>query len=485
MRLKNLFDAKTVFSTFKGTLVGVGLTAFPRIVPAYFIKDYRLITLRNTQDLPLIREKVPVFCLEEEVAPDRAGGIARSDALLAQEPVKAHLSSFPEPRSLFVYQSYPSLERMATREGWRLLANPSQLRLRVGHRSFFMRMVKRLELPAIPGAIHPIEVLSLKDYTDWVDSLGPEMVIQLPDVRQGGGRGTFFIRSKGDYDGIIEKLRAGHWRENTLESVSIRKLIHGVSASMAVCLTRYGVLMSGLQRQLVDLPYVRGESEDGIFCGHSWGEDRWNRDTRLSAVNQARRIGSYLWDMGVKGIIGIDFIVDERDQTPYPVEINPRLTGAFPMMSLLHLKDGRLPMEVFHMLELLDMPYSMDVGELNEQYALPFKGSHLLIFQLSGEKKITGWGVKPGLYELDRDPHAPEFVRPASSYEDFQNERQFIVIDGPPHASDTDRVFKDSLFRLCHLLFPYSVIDPKGDLLPHAHVAAQWVHRRLTREKRR
>jgi hypothetical protein len=482
MRIKNLIDANSVFSTLRGPLVGVGLTAFPRIVPAYFIEDYRLITLRKTQDLQLLREKMPIFCLEEENPPDRVSGIGRSDALLAQGPVKAYLSSLRDPRSLFTYQSYPSLERLAKREGWRLLANPAQLRLRAGGRSFFMRMVKTLALPQIPGAIHPIRVLGLKDYTDWTDSLGPQLVIQLPDVRQGGGRGTFFIRSRGDYDGIREKLGGGYWRENTLESVSIRKLINGISASMALCLTRYGILMSRLQRQLVDLPYVRGESEDGIFCGHSWGDDPWTQEARKNAADQARRIGTYLWNMGIKGIIGIDFIVEEATHTPYPVEINPRLTGAFPMMSLLHLKDGRVPMEVFHILELMDMPYSMDVGELNEQYAVPLRGSHLLIFQLSGEKKIQGRRVKPGLYELDPGKQTPLFLKPAASYDAFQNEKQFIVIDGPPVSDNFEAISKDSLFRLCHLLFPCPVTDPKGELSPHAHFAAQWVHRRLTPE---
>ena len=98
--------------------------------------------------------------------------------------------------------------------------------------------------------------------------------------------------------------------------------------------------MSGLQRQLIDLPYCSGLEEDGVFCGHTWGECEWSESVREEAVQQGRLVGEYLAGLGYKGILGIDFVVDSDDHKVYPLEINPRLTGAFPVLSQIHLKNG-------------------------------------------------------------------------------------------------------------------------------------------------
>jgi len=45
--------------------------------------------------------------------------------------------------------------------------------------------------------------------------LGPELVIQLPDIGQGGGRGTFFVRSAEAYDLLVELV----WEVQKLEHV--------------------------------------------------------------------------------------------------------------------------------------------------------------------------------------------------------------------------------------------------------------------------
>ncbi|MDZ7695597.1 MAG: ATP-grasp domain-containing protein [Deltaproteobacteria bacterium] len=484
MFLQDLDDARTCLSALNGTLVGVGMTAFSRIIPAAFLDAYCVIALKKTRDLPLLRERMPVFCLEEAVGSSRVGGIARSDALLAHGTVMDYLASLHDPKHLFIYQNYPSLTAMAGQAGWRLLANPASLQMKAGDRAFFMEMMNRLGLPGIPGAIHPIQVLNQKRYAHWVDVLGPELVIQLPDMRQGGGRGTFFIRSGEDYDRVRDRLCRRRWRGIALETVSIRRMIRGISASVTLCLTRHGILMSGLQRQLVDLPYLNGEPEDGIFCGHSWGSEPWSSYSRQQAADQARRMGAYLWDMGVKGIIGIDFVIGQRDRMPYPVELNPRLTGAFPMLSMLHLEAGWLPMELFHLLAFLNLPHSVDVHALNEQYARPLTGSHLLIFKGSGEETIQAPVLKPGLHEVDMETGRAVFIKPALSYDAIQHSRQFIVIDGPPDGGGEGAASPDSRSRLCHLLFSDPIMDRNGNLSSEAALAAEWVHEKLIRGTR-
>ncbi len=481
------------------------MTAYSRISPACFLgAPYHIVSLRKTLDLPLLRAKAEIFCLEEEIGKPVQGRGLNSELLLRHSPVQRFLRKLPMPRSLLLYQNYPGLVDLAKREGWRLLANPADLRIQVGGRAFFEKLVAELGLPKVPGTIYPLQVFRGLGYDHWAKRLGPEFVVQLPDISQGGGRGTFFVRSPEGYEQLKERLKEEIWRGVKIASVSIHRYVQGIPASVAVCLTRNGVLTSRLQRQLIDLSYCRTFPEDGIFCGHVWDEGRWPSGIVRAARDQVERIGRYLWDRGYKGILGIDFIIDEGNEEVYPLEINPRFTGAFPMLSLLYLKAGKIPLEVFHILEFLDVKYEIDVEALNEDYSTPIRGSHLLLF-LRGE--IEGASVRdlrPGLYEHNEKEKRISFVSPAYDYQDIRNDTQFVVIDGPlsstgplPFRKSSDETGRESPrsgigygasgevfgstdppYRLCRILFSYPIADMKGVVSPHALGVIDWVYDR-------
>ena len=476
MFLRELDHVRNLFDSVNGALVGVGMTAFPRIIPSYFLDSYRIISLRKTGDLPQLRKRTEIFCLEEEIEGALPPDFRDSAHLLAHQSVKRYLNRLPQPKHLLLYQNYPDLEKFAKREGWVLLANSADLRLRLRERAFFQQMAAELDLCQAPGAIWPIEVIRERAYEDWASTLGPELVIQLPDIGQGGGRGTFFVRSTGAYNLLQERLREDTWRGVRLKSISIRKFIEGVPASVAICITRHGNLISGLQKQLVDLPYCNDFPEDGIFCGHVWDEMLWSPAVQEEVLNQADRIGAYVASLGYRGILGIDFIIDERCREIYPIEINPRFTGAFPMLSFLHLQNGIIPLEVFHMLEFLDLPYGIDVEDLNRKYAKPIKGSHLLLFLPPDGQKTRFARLLPGLYEYDPGEKRFFFRRDAMEYRDIQNENQFVLVDGPPDVDGNGVVSTGPLGRLCHILFPYPVVGKECAMSPHARAVLEWIY---------
>jgi len=476
MLLRNLSDARELLYSVKGVFAGVGMTAFSRIAPAYFLNSYSIVSLRRTRDLLFLREKARIFCLEEEL-----GGVIRekglnSAVLLAHSLAREFIKGLPNPGYLLVYQNYPLLETLARQEGWFLLANPSALRLRVTDRSFFYRMVNDLSLPVIPGGIQPVKELWERDYQYWAETLGPEFVVQLPDVTQGGGRGTFFVRSPRDYTRLRERLRNSSWREISLKSVSFHRYINGIPVSVTLCVTTHGILLTGIQTQLIDLPYCENLPEDGVFCGHVWDDTPWPSSITGEARRQARAIGTYLAALGYKGILGIDFLIDKSRERIFPLEINPRLTGAFPMLSLLHIRNGTIPLEAFHMLEFLNVPYQVDVEDLNARYEEPLRGSHVLLFLLSNEKRTMSGGLDAGLYDWERERETFSFVRGAIDYHAFENDRQFVVVDGPPDTGGKALASSDPLHRLCRLLFPYPVVDENGILEPPARRAIEWAY---------
>ena len=475
MWLQDLEQTKQLFTRLDGPVIGVGMTAFSRIVPASFLPSYRIICNQKTCDLSLLREKVSVFCFGETVGDDCFNDVENSFQLLSKTCVGEALDSQQDPKYLFLYQNYPELEELSKKRGWRLLANPSQLRIQVGERSFFERVVSDLGFPKIPGGIFPWKTMAGRGYEKWAEKLGTKFVVQLPEIQRGGGRGTFFVESRREYDALQKRLEDRTWRGVRLTSVSVHSFLKGIPASVAFCVTRNGVLVSGLQKQLVDLSYCRGLDENGIFCGHVWG-GMWSEAILTEAREQARKVGNHLASLGYKGIAGMDFIVQLEEEKVYPVEINPRLTGAFPVLSLLQLAHGIVPMEAFHLLEFLDIPYRIDVERFNRQYARPLEGSHLLVLCGAGRKAHSFKPLRVGIWEYNPEKRDCSFLKESFDMGEIQNQKQFIVADGPPDGLPAKSGPMDPLHRLCRILFPYSIKNEEG-LWEEVPAIVEWVQK--------
>lgn len=479
MLLRNLEDVKDYFASLKGVFVGAGMTGFSRILPSYFVRGYRLLALRNTGDLALLRKRAELFCLEEETCSTIREAFD-SCRLLGHPLAESYVKGLGKPVYILPYQSYRALEAAARERGWRLLANPAALRERVGGRGFFKDLTDELALRSIPGRFCPIDDVLDRTYDWWRSFLGNRFVLQLPEVAKGGGAGTFFVDSPSSYRRVRQLLHNRVWRGCRLSVASLRRFVEGTPASVALCLTKKGILASALQRQLIDLPFCGDAKESGIFCGHVWGSTPWASPLAEDALEQARKIGSRLRSLGCRGIVGIDFLLDLDGERAYPIEINPRLTGAFPMLSMLHMERGAIPMEAFHILEFLGLPYEADVDQLNEAYAQPVKGSHLLLFLGSGENRVAPRPPRAGCYALETDGTAA-FQGEALDYGEMGEGARFLLADGPPVVQGEAPPSGDPLYRLCRLLFPYPVVDRQGGLLPQAAQAVRWAHRAVIR----
>ena len=81
-----------------------------------------------------------------------------------------------------------------------------------------------------------------------------------------------------------------------------------------------------------------------------------------------RRLGDRLAKEGYKGFLEIDVLVDLDTDEVYLGELNPRISGASSMTNVTAGAYADVPLFLFHLLEFMDVDYTVDVEEINERW---------------------------------------------------------------------------------------------------------------------
>ena len=441
--------------------LGMGVSGFMRVMPAFFLHNYRIIAYRDSRDLDDIGRYCGIFSLQRDHPEEGATPEDSVDStfLLRNPQVQDYISNAGKRVQLFVYQSTEGIEEVCGKFGWNIIGNPALMRMEFGDKGRFRQILKQLGLPIIPGEQISREALMGRGYRHFSLLYGKDMVFQLPDITKGGGRSTFFIRSEMDYMKFLRCISNGRYRGYQVRTINVATLIEGFPASVAVCATRHGALVSSIQTQVMDIPEVlKVHRGNGFFCGHDWTYRKYSPSLNEQAMRIAQTLSGYMWAKGYRGIFGIDLVVDEKAHVVYPVECNTRYTGAFPMLSMLHVRNGAIPMDLFHILEFLDVDYEIDVDALNEAYRRPIGGGHIILFNKSHVPLKVGRDVRSGVYRYDPRGHRIEFMREGLGYEDLRGDDEFILTDGVPRKENIV-VFNDELTRMCRVLFPFQIIE--------------------------
>ncbi len=445
-----------------GSVVGVGVTAFPRSGPAEWLPGYRIACVRRTGDLSALRRTAEIFCLEERLGRplEEAGDSA---SLLSHPATRRYLAGLARPVRLLLYQSSFEIERLAAEEGWHLLANPAALRVRAADRAFFQQLVASQGLPAGPGCIVSFRRFLERPYASWAREMGPRLAVQLPDVVQGGGRSTFFLEDAEGHLRVLERIRPGTWMGKRLHRVSVRTFIEGEPASVTGCVLGGRTRLAPLQRQVIDPPWIAGTGSSGVFGGHSWGGEGWSEPVEAEARRQALAVGRVLASMGYRGVFGLDLLVDRTRERVVPVELNPRLTGALPVLTQIQSAQGETPLELLHLLSFL-APQRTVPGEETRLGAL--RGAHLVLFR--GREGASGIRLPAGLYERGDASRTLRKIGEAADLREIHAADQFILCDGPPfeweHPPSSSEL--DPLERVGRLVFPGPVLTPDGAFRP-------------------
>ncbi len=461
-------------------LVGVGERAFPRAGPALFTSGYNIICSLRTLDLEDIGAWAKVECFQE--AMPHVEPPSDTYSLLSQEEPWKTRGILKAGTRLVLYRQTAQIQEMARQKGWVILANPPEKRLPWEHKCWFRKRLLSMGLPALEFESVNLEFLSPERCSQLMDRWGTALVVQIPCFPQGGGRSSFVVKEPSE----IIQLRAawgnGTHRGHGFRQVMLSPFLGGTSLSMEGCVTPWGILVSPLQLQLVDIPEVLPPTGFGRFCGHQWGYDlpgeTWVEQTARIITQQ---VGRAMAQEGYRGIFGLDFLLDERKRALRVLECNPRYTGAFPTLTLLQLHQGLPPLELFHLLSWMgEDSANMDPHFLEGTHSTLQPAAQVLLFHRNPWKARVTQELPSGLYMwLENEAGARRIGAALPFPVPPVPEEHFVLLDGPPPAGHVLRKGSE-LERVARLIFFKHILGPRpGSLLPEVTRVIQWVYQSL------
>jgi len=472
MLIKDLETLKKFFDSIKTPIFGVGVYAFNRLGLENIVPNYQILSLRYSLETKLIEKDIKILSLEKGMGTKHLREPRNATTVLKHEKTKKYLRQFKKP-ALMVYKPFKKMEKICQENGWQLMANPSHFGKELFENKIkFRKILEEIEVAVPPGKITSVDKLH---YGHLMNRYGLPFVVQHPT--RGGGKGTFFINNQMDFEQAFKKLSTPleEYEESKKDTppteVIVSQFIQGSSPSITGCLTKYGILSTNLQHQILDIPQLYNpEKGSGLFCGHDWTNSRFPEEISQQAYQYVERVGQYFKKYNYQGIFGLDFVLDEKTNQLYVTECNPRLLGSLPTINMVQLINNEIPILACHVLEFLNVDYQIDIEEVNKLMRQEKIGAQMILHNLSGRWARNYQQIKAGVYKLKNNKL--EYLRAGYDLRHLKDKEEFLLGDGVP--------LKKSHFspnrRICRVLTLNKVLLAPKQLTPWASQVAEAVY---------
>ncbi len=274
------------------------------------------------------------------------------------------------------------------------------LRQKMDNKIETVRIGNRAGVPSVPNVL--AEVSDYQNFLEISKDIGPDLVVQT--AFGDSGKTTYFISNEEDWN----KHAADIVGEG---EVKIMKRINCRGSAIEACTTRQGTIVGPLMTELVGFeeltPYKGG------WCGNEIFADSFTPEIREKAKKYTRDFGESLKEEGYRGYFELDFLIDLDNNELYLGELNPRVTGASSMTNHAAFAHADAPLFLFHLLEFSDVPFEIDINELNERWADPDNvdsWSQLVIKHVDQSIDYITDAPESGIWKLQKN-NAVEYVR--------------------------------------------------------------------------
>lgn len=421
-------------------IIGVGATAFSRLGLSSFLPNYEVLCLKKSDEDKEIKKDFSFFQVSYNFEERKHFSTILN--ILDSPEGENFLKKIKDP-VLYLYFANRSVERFLKKKKIKFIGTATSkffnLRSKVG----FYKLLARLGVKILP---HLYLKKSELDFKKLHSKLGGFV---LQRETRGGGKGTIFVFSKDDFKKGLYKFQ----KLSEEKILRATKYISGTSPSMIMCITSSGVIYSPLQYQIISPKnYVSPKLGQGQFAGHDWSSSEFSLEVQRQAREVAQKLGNYLKGK-YRGILGIDFVLDEKKEELYPIECNPRLLGSFPAFPMIQERQNEPQILYFHFLANLFPDLKIDVEKINQQISKKKKGAQIILNNRQEAELEVKRSLKTGVYNFKENQL--NYLRPGYSIVDLKNEEEFIITDGLLSAGTIINKYR----KICRVLTLAKILD--------------------------
>jgi biotin carboxylase len=309
-------------------------------------------------------------------------------------------------------------EQLCEELGFDLILPPDELRRRLDSKIVTTQLGNEAGAPSVPNVLGRAESWEELSELATGHGLGSDLVVQTP--YGDSGKTTFFVASEKDWDKDAADMVG--------QELKVMKRIDNKAVAVEACITRHGTIVGPFMVDLTGYPELTPYK--GGWCGNDLFPEALTPDQRARAIDHVRRLGDRLAQEGYKGFLEIDVLVDLATDEVYLGELNPRISGASSMTNVTAGAYADVPLFLFHLLEFMDVDYTIDVEEINARWrdlAAVDVWSQLIMKEPNDGVELIHAAPRTGTWRLLEDGSFV-FHRPSYDWHDITTEDEAFFL---------------------------------------------------------
>jgi biotin carboxylase len=351
-QLRGISEIRTFFRTNQQPIYFFGPTAFNLLGIDRWVRNFQYVAYYDSWDGAHPR----VFAPQNRPYVEFESSEQINNYLLRDAEVQEHLRRHGGTPMIAMVFFDEETEQICRELGYTLILPPDSLRRRLDSKIVTTQLGNEAGAPSVPNVLSRADSYEQLRGLSTANGLGTDLVVQTP--YGDSGKTTFFIAAQADWDKYAHDIIG--------QELKVMKRINNKAAAVEACITRHGTIVGPFMTDLTGYPELTPYK--GGWCGNDLFPEALSEAQRAAAISHVRRLGDRLANEGYKGFLEIDVLVDLDTDEVYLGELNPRISGASSMTNVTAGAYADVPLFLFHLLEFMDLDYTVDVEEINERW---------------------------------------------------------------------------------------------------------------------
>ena len=350
--LNGIAEIRTFFRTNQQPIYFVGPTAFNLLGIDRWVRHFQYIAYYDSWD----GQHPRVFTPENRPYVEFESSEQINNYLLRDPEVREYLSRRGGTPMVAMVFFDEETEEICREQGYTLILPPDSLRRRLDSKIVTTQLGNEAGAPSVPNVLGHADSYAALTALAHEAGLGDDLVVQTP--YGDSGKTTFFIKSERDWDDYAADIDG--------QQLKVMKRINNQAAAVEACITRHGTIVGPFMTDLTGYPELTPYK--GGWCGNDVFPEALSEADRTIAISHVRRLGDRLAQEGYRGFFEVDVLMDTDTGAVYLGELNPRISGASSMTNVTAGAYADVPLFLFHLLEFMDVDYTVDVEEINDRW---------------------------------------------------------------------------------------------------------------------